>query len=298
MSVNLIVDAVHQRNALPSPPCGVVLPLAAGADSLLQWDRERQKAKELVSQGYRLLWELQLGLFDALSLPIGDQMQFQSLQLAFRYFVSTLWQEWSQESLGVIVWRGEGGVWPSRLWNDEEEVSFSDWGKETGRERSDYIFQRQWEYVQQLTQGGEENLPLYVALSLQVPVEKELSWLHPGRIAPFVLALTPQKLPWEGLHWDRENAIFMVSPHSPSTIGICLPPLGVSCDAQYLQVLENLQKHGRSFRLLSEESLLQNLEGLDQILYSSRYMTQEGLRKLQGFAAAGGELLDFFSIEK
>lgn len=291
MPVDLIVDAPHRRKILPPPPCGVVLPLSAGASSLLQWDQERQQAKELVDQGYHILWELQLGLFDALVFPIGDQMQFQSLQLALGHFFATLWQEWAQESIGILVWRGKGGVWPSHLWNEEEELSFLEWEKETGLDRSDYVFQRQWEYVWKLTQGGDGTLPLYAALSLQVPFAKEISWLHPSRVAPFTLALTPQQLPWSGLHWDREKGLFQLHTYAKSTLGVCLPSLENPWKAEEMQFLENLCRQKVSFKLLSEETLLQDLEGLDQILYSPQHMTQEGLRKLRGFEAAGGKLL-------
>lgn len=291
MTVDLILDSSYRYGSFPKTPCGVVVPLVAGADSLLQWDRERQKARELVGQGYQLLWELQLGLFSSLAFPIGDQMQFHSLQLALRHFFATLWQEWSQDSVGVIVWRGEAGVWPQRLWNEEEELSFQDWGKEKGSDRSDYILQRQFDYLRRLTEGTEETAPLYVALSLQVSLQKEISWLHPARVAPFVLALTPQQLPWGGMHWDREEGVFRTYTTSQHTLGVCLPPLGTPCDANYLQALSDLNKNKKSFRLLSEETLLQDLEGLDQILYCLKNITQEGERKLQGFAAAGGELI-------
>ena len=291
MRVCLIIDDLSSTTTLPSPPCGVILPLMAGTNSLLDWDKERQQAKKWVDLGYRILWELKLGLFDALLFPIGDQMQFHSLQLAFRHFLATLWQEWSQESLGVLLWRGEAGVWSEPLWNQEEEVSFLEWQQETGLDRSDYIMQRQWDYVHRLTEGVEESAPLHVALALNIPLQKEISWLHPARVAPFILALTSQKLPWDGWHWDPQKRFFQSRPSLENTLGVCLPPLGVSRDASFLQRLEMLFKERISFKLLAEETLLQDLEGIDQILYNPNHITKEGFRKLQGFAAAGGKLI-------
>lgn len=82
-------------------------------------------------------------------------------------------------------------------------------------------------------------------------------------------------------------------PNSPAKIGLCFPDwlnqphLSL---APFADLLAQLMDQDLSFKLMSEESLTLEWEGLDLILYSPEALSQEGQRKLKGFCAAGGEV--------
>ena len=75
-----------------------------------------------------------------------------------------------------------------------------------------------------------------------------------------------------------------VSLKKEGAVGFLLPSNG---DTFY----ENLLNEGVEPRILTEEFLSAEWEGLDLLYVDTEHLSKEGLRKVQGFQAAGGEIV-------
>ena len=52
----------------------VVIRLKGGLRASLKWNEGQQQAQSAVETGYKLLWDLDLGLFDQLELPLTEEI--------------------------------------------------------------------------------------------------------------------------------------------------------------------------------------------------------------------------------
>src|SRR5437764_741988 len=57
----------------------------------LNWKEAEEVAQRAVDAGLLIFWDLDLGLFSDLPLPLSDQSQFMSLVLSIDHFLETLW---------------------------------------------------------------------------------------------------------------------------------------------------------------------------------------------------------------
>lgn len=78
-------------------------------------------------------------------------------------------------------------------------------------------------------------------------------------------------------------------------LGLCLPS-DPYCDQKTLArldaVIYDLQGKGIPFRIICEEKLTEEWDGLDRLIVISDAVSPLCKRKLQGFAAAGGEIIE------
>ncbi|MFT5317901.1 MAG: hypothetical protein ACI8RA_001160 [Chlamydiales bacterium] len=78
---------------------------------------------------------------------------------------------------------------------------------------------------------------------------------------------------------------------SDRSIGICLPPVETASSvftSRLTEIIENLESKNLSFRVIPETLLTMQWNGLDYLVVDSSSVSDLGLRKLQGFCAAGG----------
>ncbi len=80
--------------------------LPANLESDLKWDSKLEQAKRYIDQGYYIFWELEMGLFSDLPLPLSDTTQYRSLLIALDHFFETCWKSFKYKTLGVSLFRG------------------------------------------------------------------------------------------------------------------------------------------------------------------------------------------------
>lgn len=59
-----------------------------------------------MASGKKILWHLDLGLFDRLKMPLSNSSQFLTLGLAVDHFRDTIWKEFRSFSEGVCLYKG------------------------------------------------------------------------------------------------------------------------------------------------------------------------------------------------
>ena len=60
----------------------------------------------------------------------------------------------------------------------------------------------------------------------------------------------------------------------------------------YREALQALNEKGTSYRLIAEDHLIRDWDGLDYLIIDPDSVSKFGMRKIMGFQAAGGTVLE------
>ncbi|WP_068468128.1 hypothetical protein [Candidatus Protochlamydia phocaeensis] len=162
------------------------------------------------------------------------------------------------------------------------------------------------EYLALLASRLPDALPCYLFLDASSLKDRPL-WqaqlLHPERFEHLNLALKGATLPLAAWGWDspsfsygyvgKQPALYVPLPKEIK-IGICLPSMSCFRPSYFDgldHALRRLLERAVPFRLIAEDHLITNWDGLDYLLYAPTGLSHQGKRKLQGFCAAGGTVV-------
>ncbi|MFI5343656.1 MAG: hypothetical protein ACHQUC_05480 [Chlamydiales bacterium] len=315
------------------PPAGfnaLTIRLDGSLRSDLNWKAAKEQAEKAISKGYALFWDIDLGLFNRLTLPLMNQTQFLSLGLSLDHFRDTLWKDFGSHSLGLSIYRGNADFSLGFNWDEDHTNHFKSWLQEhfledkISRQKIDEmrpedlavsergslltgLFCREVavEYLSLLAARLPDGLPCYLflnAASLAHDPFKQIQLLNPHRFDLFQLALKGATLPFKA--WGWQAALFpagyvgttpMVLPiMQQARVGICLPLMNDYHPDHWQgldHVLRVLTERSIPFRLISESHLITEWDGLDDLIYLPKGLSSQGKRKLQGFCAAGGRVI-------
>lgn len=243
--------------------------LDASAASTLDWSVERKEGLKWIASGKKILWHLDLGLFDRLKMPLSHPSQFMTLCLAVDHFRDTIWKEFHPFSLGVCLYQGTSDL--ILQWDDALEKAYklqSDKGDLAFRL---FCLNAGAEYLKALTERIPDKIPVYLKFTLlpEDPLEKAL-FTNPERFGRILIDAS--------YSWRAEEEL---------KTAICMPPLDV---ISHLDPFRKAILAHPFAKLIPEERLTYSWEGLDLLIYSEKCVSNQGKRKIQGFIAAGGEV--------
>ena len=127
---DVFIPAIFDGNLGEPIPDGfnaVKISLNGRITSDLNWTASRILAGEYASQGFKLFWAMDLGLFSDLTQPLGNQGQYASLGLALDHFRDTLWKEFQNVTLGLCLYRGSADFSQKFPWDEQQHVSLQKW---------------------------------------------------------------------------------------------------------------------------------------------------------------------------
>lgn len=232
--------------------------------SSMDWSIEIKQAKEWIDQGFRIFWDLNLGLFEDLELPLSTSHQFQTLTLAVQHFLEAAWKAFTEGTLGVNLYRG--------LPPQTEAES---------------------EYLDLLATHIPEALPRFYTFDLSTisTLARQAHLVDKEKFPHTHLIVKNPAIPVEG--WRYEAPWIKPYRSDAARVGVCLPSSTLpftSYSDSLEEILQSLKARGLPYRILSESLLTTCWDGLDEIIVIPETLTLEGKRKLQGFASAGGEI--------
>lgn len=257
---------------VPSGFNAITIYLNGKMDSDLDWEEGKLLAQKAQKHNKMIVWDIDLGLFDRLQFPFSNQPQFSSLALALNHFKEYLWEEFRSMTLGLSLYRGSSDPFSK----DKEAI----------------------DYLEILADQLPGDLPLLLFLDVSdSSEEQQLEQLNPGRWQRFHLFTKGSLLPFNHFGWEtatskgysgtKEKEIL---PSSEEPLyGICLPNQGPF--ASLLKGIAFLRRSNLLFKIISEQFLTAEWNGLDYLFYSGLNASFEEKRKLLGFAAAGGILV-------
>lgn len=310
------------QDFMPAGFDSVTIHLDGRVKADLDWKKARKEAQQAVEQGYALMWNMQMGLFGDLAQPLTNQSQFLSLTLALEHFRDSLWKEFKSQTVGLTLFRGSADFSYGFRWDEHQKQNLSNWLQEINSplasiDFSQLIRQEEGkqlvrlycrdvaiEYLALLATRVPDSLPAYLFLDahlLHRSLLNEMQILNPERYDRLHLVLKGHQLPFDAMGWETPtvqgySGISSVNlPEAQEiSIGVCIPPMHFYQFQHYEGLDEGiltLKQRSIAFKLIAENHLTSQWDGLDYLLYSPAGLTVQGKRKLQGFCAAGGTVV-------
>lgn len=286
------------------------IPLEAGLKSSLDWSKEKELALQNKEEGKLILWELQLGLFDQLVHPFSHQSQFLSLRLSLDHFKTDLWPEWQEYSLGVCLYRGSADYRKHFPWDDSQRHNLQEWVKEAFPSMNDLSIEIKTTltHANEITPKALEKTPEGCRLLSLFCRDACVEYLNlltaniPDEIPVYVHldstgisdpALAAQLTSAE--KYERMNRLIEgEKPKENARIAFCIPPSNLvhsSHISGLSQAIQKLDECDVAYKFIPESSLITEWDGLDVLIVCSKGVGPQGVRKFQGFCAAGGQIV-------
>lgn len=294
----------------------------------LSWCEAKELARASIAQSRSLFWQIDLGLFSALPLPLTNQTQCRSLGIALNHFHDEIWPEFRSHSIGVGFYCDSADFTDQIPWDLEQEEAFRKWIQAAFQDRETLVSETRIviESFEEVTkekfknyESGRALLSRYCSdvtasylsllaahLSADIPVyllldvEKITSPLLQAQLTTqerfgyFHLALKGCQWSFPGWTWKGDK---LIRPHeSTASLAICLPSIEVVRHSGYQGIEAMMEKWINEkipFRVIPESQLVTEWGGLDEIHFVPQSLTTYGKRQLQGFCAAGGRAVPF-----
>lgn len=276
-------------------------------DSPLNWEAEKEEARKENTRP--ILWKIDLGLFSRLQFPLSNQVQFLSLKSALEHFCETVLPEFQQKTEGVCIYSGTPDFSHAFPWDLELSLRFQEWIEEAFDllELNQILTTRVRSYSDithdQILPEKRSHLLRLFCLDVATEYFKGIFSSLPAAIVSYIeydAAMIKSPLVCaEALVKERYGRIHLIVNNSPfpksdcAKKGICIP-IGILARRFSYQEMEqfllNLLKKKEVFRLLTEDNLTSQWDGLDEIYLLPNTISSQGMRKLQGFSAAGGNI--------
>jgi hypothetical protein len=307
-----VFDAHSLDEEVPAPFDAVKITLDGTLKADLKWEKERAAAMSYIAKGIRIFWEIDLGLFLKLKYPLNNASQFLSLSLSLDHFRDTLWKEFRDHTAGVCLYRGSADFSIGYQWSEEQEANLQGWLKEQGLERKSSketesrllsLFCRDaaGEFLEMLAGPLPDALNRFVLLDVsgvedpllaaQLVTKERFSHIFVGVKGSQMIG---GEISWDGLPLSAgviSRLLEKATIGERASIGVCLPPMNrgiVSANQGLSEGMRKLQQKSLAFRVIPENFLTADWDGLDYLLVASADLTIQGKRKLNGFCAAGG----------
>lgn len=282
------------------------IPLAATLYDRLDWKTSYQIAETVIARGERVLWDLDLGLFSRLPLPLSDEGQFRACMLAVEHLLKEIQAHFLEATIGVCLYRGSGDMRRGFPWEIGGEIG-GEVGGRTGCESESATLitcrDRCWDFLRQLVVNWPDQLPLFAMLDLRrLSHFTQILLLHREQLSVFCPIVRGVSHLWQFPHlgWEEPAEFGTLSrqrialPAAEEYVqqGLLVPsePIDLNNYADWESALLKIQQQGIVTRILTESSLTAEWDGLDRIFIPPR-VNVVTKRALQGFAAAGGEVL-------
>lgn len=223
---------------------------------------QAQKASDL---GISIFWEL---CFLTENSFLEDSTSFLAKGINADQFVQELWAPFKEISSGVSLFSGNKELSSYFLWTEQMDRHFEEISPKHPLSRLCFEADVIAQYLLRISSFFPEEVPLFYSCNLE-----NLS----KSARAFVLS--------------KERFYPLILEEPESSLGVCLPLEGALSDECLDQIEQTLNSIQIPYKILSELYLTESWQGIDQLIVFSYYVSTQGLRKLKGFCATGGEVL-------
>jgi hypothetical protein len=266
-----VFDRLDNLEPIPENFTAATLRLEAHAASTLSWKQEQAACSELVQSGRKVLFELDLGLFGPQSKALAHQGQYSSITFAINEFCHQLWQPFQEHTLGVILYRA---VNPFMSASERDE---------------------KMDYLDLLRSELPDALACLLLFDVQgIEAFDFLRLFALDRFSLFTLALAHAPIPMRHCIWQEGCGLLgyigrqeVLELHSAPTLGL-LSPRYDNIQEDLRPIVDKLLAQKSCFRVIPEEYLATEWEGLDELIVPMNSIQSSTLRLIDGFKAAGG----------
>lgn len=261
----------------------IILPATLQDD--LDWSAQKKEAEEA---GNSILWNLDFGFFANPFCPY-ESSHFLSYSIAIDHFLKEILPQFHTKTIGLSLYQGDL-LFLKRTKQSEKLLQFFeefllDFKGDFNRDDLYTLFCADLfsEYLHRLASILPETLPSYCILDLSsiTSQAKAAQLLCRKRFEHFQLKIQGSRIP--------------IKEADKPPLALCLPvdeKLESKALLEIEGILENLLKKNAPFRIIPEELLNEQWDELEQLIVIPEYLTSQGKRMLQGFEAAGGQVIN------
>jgi hypothetical protein len=239
-------------------------------DGRMRSDLNWSDALDQLEKGMHYEWMLDLGLFEAGGKPLSNQMQFMSLKLSLEHFVEKVWNVIGSDCKGLCLYDGplifaenQESIQP--LLGYPEDVCKALNARDIAAD-----------YLNLLTGPLPDDLRVFIRLNTDLVEDLTLKML--------LLSQEP---------FERLEIVANPNPFPQSaTHAFCLPSLQLTTFAELKEAVDAMERMNVPWRSIPESRLTLDWDGLDTLYVLEGAISSEGRRKIQGFVAAGGEVVN------
>jgi hypothetical protein len=221
------------------------------------------------------LFEFELGLNDPY-FPLEDELTFQSIAAGLTHFTKEVWPRF--EGIPGILYRGSADFSRFFFWSEKQLANFAAWKEE--RPVNDEA------HLKRLF-CAEAFVAYFQMLAHKLPDEMHLKIVldraGTGTPAEMLHLLSPERFD----HFTLESGL-----NKSSSVGLLFPDDGMVTQ-KLLKKIDRIIPNLPEFRAVYEPLLTEQWDGLDELLVFPEVVTMQGKRKLAGFLAAGGKVVEF-----
>lgn len=313
-----IFDAVTLDEEVPPGFNAVKVTIDGTLKSSLDWKEAHRASAHYIGQGLKILWEIDLGILSRLPFPLSNESQYLSLKLSLEHFCDTLWKEFHNDIVGICLYRGNVDFSLTYRWDDEQERNLQEWLKEdfltsaSSFEKFDHHLRQLYcrdaiaEYLDLLAGSlpdAYQVLLLLDASTIDDPVHLA-NLLSKEAFPRFHLAVKGGVLPIQEMGWEEEGSplgyIGRQNVRHPilstSNLAICLSTRAMFHPTLYEALRPAFEEMPKPFRRIAETHLTTEWGGLDYLVVLPESLSSQGERKLMGFCAAGGTVINLGEI--
>lgn len=251
----------------------------------LDWQKQKEIAARAAESKQKIVWEFDLGL-NAPFFPLEDELRFNSLSLALSSFTKEVWPLFQDATAGAVLYRGSADFSSFFKWTERQEANWQVWKEgrpDSGESHMRRLFCAETfaAYFQMLAHKLPDELPLTLALdATEIGTGAQTHHLLSSeRFEHFLLEV-------EGLPKKSKE----------TNVGVCFPQDSY-CSQAVLGRLNSLFASLKApYRIVYESTLSEEWEGIDSLYIVPDAMSVQGKRKLMGFCAAGGIVIDIDGI--
>ncbi len=276
----------------------IVVRLPALLSDDLDWAQEMQMAKGALEAEKNILWEIDLGLSTFSFLP-NDTASFYAFSVALEEFSKKVWPEFQAKTLGVALYRGKfipQQSFPIAYWESAfAEANTTDYAL--------FCAQLLSEYLHRLVSFLPDSVLPFALIDISGIASplKAAQFFSKERFEYLHLALKGACIPFSGICWEEGKSgqgwlglEARAADNLPEvTLGVYLPKdeyIHADLVEKMDRLIASLQQKAVPFRIVCEEKLTEQWDGLDRLIVPSSALSVQGKRKLLGFIAAGGSI--------
>lgn len=277
----------------------------ASPESDLKWPQLEGEIQAVLDLGAKLSFEFHFGLKER-NFIFQDRIGLFSRKVALGHFTDKFYSRYEKDTVNATLYRGSIDFSALISKHEETKENFFSWLKETfqttdpSRQQLD-IFSTNllMEYLHLLGAGMADSLHLMALLQFRgdkrpSEIAELLSRERFPHISP---AVRNSPIPFEGYNWGEgsfgikgviSTSVISKPDVSEPTIGVIIPEEG-KVDYERLDgIIKDLNQAGKAFSIFPECLTTESWFGLDEIIAISDVLSEEGVRMLRGFNAAGG----------
>ncbi len=272
-------------------------------NSTLDVEKQRKLAETLAAEGTYILWDLDFKLLQS-GVNLHFEGHFNILNRALTHFIEQLLDPYRTNTFGVCFFSGSLFDIDHLYFDRGFESYFHEWSQDLCLDLSSSVeyanhLKRLYktvvlsEYIHKFSSRIFDLAIPFV--EIDVALEHNLANLYQilSKFDPMKLILANHSIPIADLSVDLKEGCFNADKAKPD-VGLCFPDESVCSESALKKlnsIIQKLNEKQIPYRIFPESEGMNYWDQLEKIIVISDLLSVQGMRVIQGFCAAMGQVI-------